>query len=258
MALDIVGYDLSERTPSMDAARNGLWDAELQPFAERVVAAAQRLVAGNAVLSHSQHGNISIRLPGGDRFLLTGVGALSDLNTEDLGLLSVDGTILGGNIGPASHEIVQMHAAVYRRRADVESVIHTHSPYVTAFAIANKPIDPTYEALVRFDITEPVPVAAYGPRGSEASVTNIIDVVNDTNKAVLLANHGLLVFDTSIEKATHLVFILEEAAQFTLMANVIGGPTTLPADAIAQARARRDEFERLGTLTVDARAPADD
>jgi L-fuculose-phosphate aldolase len=234
------------------------WGSEIQPWAEKIVWSARELVARNAVLSHSQHGNISVLLPGGDRFLLTGVGALAELSTDDLGMLTTDGDIVKGNIGPASHEIIQMHAAVYRRRSDVGSVIHTHSPYVTAYAIANKPIEPTYEALVRFDINEAVPVAEYGPRGSEASVSNIIDVVTDTNKACLLANHGLLVWDATIEQATHLVYILEEAAQFSLMANVIGGPQILPMDAIRQAQERRDEFERLGTMSVEQPAPADD
>lgn len=224
------------------------WEPEILPYAEKVVWSAHELVARNAVLSHSQHGNISVRVAGGDRFVLTGVGALSELTTDDLVLLTLDGEILKGNLGPASHEIVQMHAAVYRRRPDVNAVVHTHSPYVTAYAIANKPIEPTYEALVRFDIIDPVPVAEYGPRGSEKSVTNIIDVVTDTNKACLLANHGLLAWDRTIEGATHLVYILEEAAQFSLMANVIGGPQVLPAEAIEQARARRDEFERIGTI----------
>jgi L-ribulose-5-phosphate 4-epimerase len=226
------------------------WGPEIQPFAERVVESSARLVAGHAVLSHSLHGNISIRLPDGDRFLLTGAGSLAEMTTDGLGLLDLSGSILGGNIDPASHEIVQMHAAVYRRRPEIGAVIHTHSPYVTAYAIANEPILPTYEAMIRFDVVEPVPVAAYGPRGSERSVSNIVDVLTDSNKAVLLANHGILVFDTTIEKATHLVVILEEAAQFSLMARVIGGAKELPAEAIEQARARRDEFERIGRVQL--------
>ncbi|HCG29642.1 MAG TPA: class II aldolase/adducin family protein [Thermomicrobiales bacterium] len=226
------------------------WSPEVQPFADRVCDSAHKLAAGHAVLSHSLHGNISIRLPEGDRFLLTGGGTLEELKPSDLALLTLDGELLGGHIEPASNEIIQMHAAVYRRRPDVNGVVHTHSPYVTAYAIAHKPIEPTYEAMVRFDINEAVPVAAYGPRGSESSVTNIVDVVNDSNKAVLLANHGLLAFDTTLEKATHLVFVLEEAAQFSLMANVIGGPQPLPMEAIRAAQQRRDEFERAGSLSA--------
>ena len=218
------------------------WDATLSAYGERVIQAGDKLVAGHGVLSHSLHGNISIRLPASDQFLLTGVGALDALTLESLALLGTDGTIMAGNIGPASHEIIQMHAAVYRRRTDVNAVIHTHSPYVTAYAIANEPIAPTYEAMVRFDITETVPVAEYGPRGSERSVTNIVNVVNDSNKACLLANHGLLVWDASIEMATHLVVVLEEAAQFSLMARILGGAKEIPASAIQETIARRDQF----------------
>src|SRR5688500_6255238 len=104
------------------------WSAELQPWAEKIVWSAQRLVAGNAVLSHSQHGNISVRLPDGERFILTAVGALAGLRTDQLALFNLAGDLLDGSIDPASNEIVQMHAAVYRRRSDVGSVIHTHSP----------------------------------------------------------------------------------------------------------------------------------
>jgi len=228
------------------------------PYADRIVASADRLVAGGAVLSHSQHGNISIRLPGGDRFLLTAVGALAEMTVDHLALFNVDGTMIEGSIDPTGNEIIQMHAAIYRRRSDVGSVIHTHSPYVTAWAIANEPIPAAYEALIRFDITEPVPVADYGPRGSERSVTNILKVVNDTNKAVLLANHGVLVFDDSIEKATHLVYILEEAAQFSLLAKLVGGPKDLPAEAIEQARARAAEFASRGTVRAGQPVPAAD
>jgi L-fuculose-phosphate aldolase len=116
---------------------------------------------------------------------------------------------------------------------------------VTAYAIANEPIAPTYEAMMRFDITETVPVAEYGPRGSERSVTNIVNVVNDSNKACLLANHGLLVWDASIEMATHLVVVLEEAAQFSLMARILGGAKEIPASAIQETIARRDQFASM-------------
>lgn len=233
------------------------WSPDIQPWAEKVVASAERLVAGHAVLSHSQHGNISVRLPDRDRFLLTAVGALAGLRTDQLALMSIDGDLLEGDIDPASNEIIQMHAAVYRKRSDVGSVIHTHSPYVTSYAIANKPIEPTYEAMVRFEITESVPVAAYGPRGSERSVSNIVDVVNETNKACLLANHGLLVWDATIEQATHLVFVLEETAQFSLMANVIGGSQPLPDEAIQAAIAHRDKYADIGTVHAE-RVPSDD
>jgi len=218
-----------------------------------VLEAARRLVEGN-VLSLSQHGNISVKVPGADQFVLTGGGTLNNLSRDDLAVLDLDGNIVSGNIGPASAEIIQMHAAVYRKRADVGSVIHTHSPHVTAYALASKPIEPVYEALVRFGITEPVPVAAYGPRGSERSVSNIIDVIGPNTKVVLLANHGLLAFHKDMASTVHIIFVLEETAGISLSADLIGGAKPIPAELLGETTQRRVDFERAGTITASGEA----
>ena len=199
-------------------------------------------------------GVVSGRVPDSELFVIKPGGLdHSELAPDNMVLVDLDGNVVDGTPG-AEHPPtrgVTVHAALYRHSDAIGGIVHTHSPYVTSFAIANKPIEPTYEAMVRFDINEAVPVAAYGARGSERSVSNIIDVVNDTNKAVLLANHGLLAFDDTLEKATHLVFVLEEAAQFSLMANVIGGAQALPPEAIRQTQERRVEFERAGVVSAD-------
>lgn len=234
----------NERGTSMVTSVN---PQSLAASQDQVIQACRRLVEGN-VLSLSHHGNVSVRVPDSESFVLTGGGTLDDMSTEHLAHLDLEGNLLSGSLGPASHEIVQMHAAVYRKRADLGAVIHTHSPNVTAYAIASKPIPPVYEAMIRFDLLEPVPVADYGPRGSQRSVQNIIDVVGPKTKAVLLANHGILVFDTDIDKAAHLVFVLEEAAEFTMKADTLGGAKPIPAELFSEALARRDEFEQTGTV----------
>ena len=66
-----------------------------------------------------------------------------------------------------------MHTAMYADNADVHAVVHTHSPFATAFAVANRPIDCWIEALAMFGLPDGVPVAGYGPRGSEESIANI-------------------------------------------------------------------------------------
>lgn len=217
---------------------------------EDVLRVCKRLVEGN-VLSLSHHGNVSVRVPGSDSFILTGGGTLDGMTTEQLAHLDLNGNMISGMLGPASHEIVQMHAAVYRKRPDIGSVIHTHSPNVTSYAIASKPIPPVYEAMIRFEILEPVPVAAYGPRGSQRSVQNIIDVVGPKTKAVLLANHGILVFDSDADKAVHLVFVLEEAAEFTMKAETLGGIKPIPAELFDETLHRREEFEQSGAVSSE-------
>ncbi|HET7037459.1 MAG TPA: class II aldolase/adducin family protein [Thermomicrobiaceae bacterium] len=214
---------------------------EVDAVKQSIINASRQLVQ-SGVLSRSQHGNISARLPDGDHFVLTGGGTLEALSAGDLAVLDLQGNVVEGYMSPMSAEIIQMHAAVYRKRDDVGSVIHTHSPYVTAFAIAGKEIPTAYEAMVRFDFTEPVPVAKYGPRGSEKSINNIVDVVGPNTKAVLLENHGLLAFDSDIEKTVRGIMVLEESAEIILLADELGGAKPIPPEMVHATNERRDQF----------------
>ena len=125
---------------------------------EAVLAAARAVVAAGTV-SRSGHGNISARIAGTDRIVLTAVGGITALRPEDLAVLTLDGEVVEGRMDPAAAEITRMHTEVYKKRPDVGGVIHTHAPYVTAYAVANKPIECIYEGMARFDIVDPVPVA---------------------------------------------------------------------------------------------------
>src|SRR5690242_10226101 len=94
---------------------------------DQVGLATQRLTASN-VLSHSGHGNISVRLPEPGQMLLTNVSHLTHLTPEDLVVVTFDGDVVEGNLDPTPREIVGMHSGVYAKRPDVQAVIHTHSP----------------------------------------------------------------------------------------------------------------------------------
>lgn len=124
-----------------------------------------------------------------------------------------------------------MHTAVYQARPAVNAVVHTHSPHVTTFALAHKPLPCRYEALVRRGQSEEVPVAPWAPRGSDAFVRGIFDSLSrhGTTLALLLANHGLLAFCPSPTAAAKLVITLEEAAEAELRASAIGGARDFPA-----------------------------
>jgi len=222
-------------------------DAALSAARTSVLAAA-RLICRAGAISRSGHGNISARIPESDRIVLTAVGGITDLREEHLALLSLDGQVLEGRMEPRAAEIVHMHTAVYRRRPDVGGVVHTHAPFVTAYAVANRPLECFYEAMARFDIVEPVLVAAYAPRGSEESVNNIIAAITDRSKAVLLQNHGILTFAESPEAAARVLIILEEAAELGVLATGLGQPTTIPAHLAAYAQRRAREFAARGAV----------
>jgi L-ribulose-5-phosphate 4-epimerase len=210
---------------------------------EQLVQAA-RLLFQAGVMSHSGHGNMSVRLPGAERMLLTSGGLLSNLTQEQLTVVTFDGDVIEGTLDPTTREIVSMHAGVYRTRPDVSAVIHTHSPHVTSFALAHQPLPCAYEAFLRFGVTDDIPVADWAPRGSRESVANIVEQLEQhpTIPAVLLANHGLLAFGRNPLSTVFLIIAMEEAAELTLRARTLGGEKGFPAGALEREREHMRQF----------------
>src|SRR6266567_6954244 len=210
---------------------------------EQIIQAAHMLFQAG-VMSHSGHGNMSIRLPEEGQMLLTATGNIAHLAPEQLAVVTFDGDAVEGSIDPVVREIVGMHSCVYRARSNVNAVIHTHSPRVTSFALANKPLPCVYEAFLRFGITDDIPVADWAPRGSQESVTNIVQQLQQhpTVPAVLLGNHGLLAFSRDPLITAQLIVIMEEAAELTLDARILGGEQAFPADALERERKHMQQF----------------
>ncbi len=195
------------------------------------------------VMSHSGHGNMSVRIPGTEHLLLASTSRFTRLTAEQMAVVTFDGEVLEGDLPAVAREIVGMHSGVYRLR-DVGAVIHTHSPHVTSFALANKPLPCAYEALLRFGVTEDIPVAAWAPRGSRESVSNIVEQLqlHTMTPAVLLANHGLLAFGRDPLAAAMVVIAMEEAAESTLEARVLGGAQLFPDGALEKERRHMQQF----------------
>ncbi|MDQ3382176.1 MAG: class II aldolase/adducin family protein [Actinomycetota bacterium] len=195
----------------------------------QAIVAAAELLTRAGVMSHTGHVNLSCRLDD-ERMLLTGVGLVHQITAETLAVVRLDGDVEEGRLEDSSRQIIGMHAAVYRSRAAATSVVHTHSPHVTAFALARTPLPSRYEALHRRGQTAPVPVVPWAPRGSTEANDGIAQTLHDHPHtwAVLLANHGLLACGSSPQDAARLVVVLEEAAAAELAAVALGGAKDLP------------------------------
>jgi L-fuculose-phosphate aldolase len=101
-----------------------------------------------------------------------------------------------------------------------------------------------------FGLADGVPVAAYRPRGSEEAIASIRAAVRPGVPAVLLANHGVLVFHRSPELAVLVGGVVEEAAQAALNASHIGGPVIIPDEMRAAALQRAMAFAAAGTRST--------
>jgi L-fuculose-phosphate aldolase len=216
---------------------------------DEVVGAAARVVASGAI-SANGHGNVSVRVPGAEEMYFTSAPSLRGLGPEGVVRVGLDGRLLEGQLPPIQGAVVAMHTAMYQDHPDVGCVLHTHSPYATAFAVANRTIACWIEALAMFGLAAGVPVAAYGPRGSDVAVANIRHAIREGGSALLLANHGVLVFHRTVELAVLVGGVIEEAAQAAINAGAIGGPVEIPSDMRAAALQRAMAFDTAGTKTA--------
>ncbi len=212
-----------------------------------VVEAARRVVASGAI-SVNGHGNVSLRAGDGDEMYFTSAPSLQGVGPDDVVRVGLDGTLREGTLPPIQGAVVAMHTALYQDHPEVGCVVHTHSPFATAFAVARRPIDCWIEALAMFGLPNGVPVAAYGPRGSEQAVANIRAATAGGAPAVLLANHGVLVFHRTPELAVQVGGIVEEAAMAAIRAMTVGGPVEIPEEMREAALQRAMAFAAAGTV----------
>lgn len=213
---------------------------------DQVVDVAQRVVASGAI-SANGHGNVSVRVPAAAEMYFTAGPSLRNHPSSAVVRVGLDGTLLEGELPPIQGAVVAMHTALYVDHPDVGCVLHTHSPYATAYAVARRPIGCWVEALAMFGLASGVPVAAYGPRGSDQAVANIRAAILPGVPAVLLANHGVLVFHRNPELAILVGGVVEEAAQAGINAAGLGGPVEISAEHRAAALQRAMTFESQGT-----------
>jgi L-fuculose-phosphate aldolase len=218
-------------------------------YIDGLIDATRRVLAGGAIGANG-HGNLSLRVAGADEMYFTSASSLQGLTVEGIARVRLDGTLIEGQLPPIQGAVVDMHASRYRASEEVGCVLHTHSPFATAFAVAGRPIECWIEAMAMFGLADGVPVAAYGPRGSAEAVANIDAAVRPGVPAVLLANHGVLVFHRTPELAVLVGGVVEEAAQAALNAMLLGGPLLIREELRAAALQRAMAFAAAGTRSA--------
>lgn len=201
---------------------------------QEVLDALRRIV--NAGLVAIASGNISrrIRRPDGDLYAITASRVpYHRFGIDDV--LIVDGEIepVFGDGIPSSESLA--HMAVYAARPDAGAVIHTHSVYASAFAVAGKPIPAILDEQVVM-LGGGISVAEYGASASEALAANAVSALGD-RAAVLLRNHGVLGIGSDLEEAVAVVELVERVAKIRILSESVGGARELPAEVVAAEQA---------------------
>lgn len=174
-------------------------------------------------------GNISCRIPGQDKVAITPSGmSYEELRPEDIVVVDLGGNIVGGNRKPSIE--LPLHLAIYNTRVDVQAIVHTHSPYATAMAVARKEIPGAVEDMVQI-VGGNVRVSEYALPGTELLGFNTLEALKGRN-AVLLANHGMIGVGRNLNEAFRVCQVVEKSAQIVLFARLMGGVVELSLEDI--------------------------
>ena len=214
--------------------------------ARRDIIACARQVYDKGIVAATD-GNISYRMMT-DRVMITPSGtSFSNLSSDDLVYVDIDGNILSFGQKPSSE--LPMHLEIYRQRPAVNAIIHAHPPFATALTLAGvslaEPILP--EVVMMFG---KIPTAPYATPSTPESAESIRHLIKD-HDAILLDHHGAVTYAESLEEAFYKMEKLEHAAKTILAARSIGAPKTLNEEQLSKLKDLRKDSD-YGKIVLDS------
>lgn len=160
-----------------------------------------------AGLAPNKSGNVSCR--DGDGFLITPSGVpYRDLVPADVARLDATGDVRAASRRPSSEW--RMHTAIYRRRTDVQAIVHTHSPNATALACAHRGL-PAFHYMIALAGGD-VRCAPYATFGSDELAAHAVTGL-EGRRATLLANHGVVAVGASLSAALAVAVEIENMSR---------------------------------------------
>jgi L-fuculose-phosphate aldolase len=187
-------------------------------------------------------GNISVSDDEGRMAISPSGMAYPNIMPDDVPVLDADGEVVLGDRTPSSE--YRMHRMLHEGRADVGGVVHTHSPYASAFASAGEAIPPTHY-LVEF-VGKQVPVAGYATYGTEELGELAAETIGEEYSACLLQNHGSIAVGETVEGAFETVLMVEFCARNHYLAANLGDPIALPDDELEHLVERFADYGQSG------------
>src|SRR5208282_3706998 len=163
-------------------------------------------------------GNLSVRLD--ERRLLVTPTCISKgrMRASDIVMEDKNGKRLAGRRRDTSE--IGMHLLIYRLRPDVRGIVHAHPPTATGFAASgydlNRPL--VCEGVVGLGS---IPLARYGTPGTP-ELTDALEPLIPRHDAILMANHGVVTFGSSVESAYMKMETVEHFAKIALVTHLLG------------------------------------
>jgi len=176
-------------------------------------------------------GNVSARDPETGYVVIKPSGVRYEvLRPEHMVILDLDENRIEGDLKASSD--TASHLYIYRQRPDVNGVVHTHSPYATAFAALGKPI-PVYLTAQADEFGGPIPCGGFALIGGEEIGRIVVESIGDS-MAVLLKQHGVFTIGSTAEAAVKAAVMVEDVARTVWYALQIGQPAEIAPEDVAK------------------------
>ncbi|MBL8762594.1 MAG: L-ribulose-5-phosphate 4-epimerase [Phycisphaerae bacterium] len=169
-------------------------------------------------------GNISARDPGTGLVVIKPSGVRYEhLRPEHHVVVDPSGKVIEPALRPSSD--TASHLYIYRHRPDVFGIVHTHSPYATAFAAHGRPI-PCGLTAIADEFGGDIPCAGFAMIGGEEIGAQVVANIGGS-PSILLRQHGVFAIGKSAEAAVKAAVMTEDAARTVMLSMSLGPPARL-------------------------------
>ncbi|ANZ41168.1 L-ribulose-5-phosphate 4-epimerase [Lentzea guizhouensis] len=171
-------------------------------------------------------GNVSARVPDHELMVIKPSGVSYDeLGPHAMVVTDLHGTLVEGELAPSSDTAA--HAYVYRHMPHVGGVVHTHSPYATAWAARGEPI-PCVLTMIADEFGGEIPVGPFALIGDDSIGRGIVETLSASRSpAVLMRNHGPFTVGATARAAVKAAVLLEDVARTVHFARQLGQPDVI-------------------------------
>ena len=176
-------------------------------------------------------GNVSARDPKSGLVVIKPSGVpYGELRPKDHVVVNLQGDVVEGVFKPSSD--TGSHLYIYRYRPDVNGVVHTHSPYATAFAALGRPI-PVCLTAIADEFGGSIPCAGFALIGGEEIGQQVVEHIG-SSPAVLLKQHGVFTVGPTPGVAVKAAVMVEDVARTVWLALQLGQPEEIPPEDVAK------------------------
>ena len=159
---------------------------------------------------NSLEGNLSvIDRATGNIYITPSHKAKVFLSPEQICVIAPGGTQIGGTEKKSSE--FYLHEAAYAARPDIGAVVHCHSPYLTAYALAYRDFETRKDSFLH-QIFGTIICLPYGEHGTHA-IHQGIEQALDGRPVALLGGHGVVCVGADLEDAMGLIEAAENYAK---------------------------------------------